>query len=43
MEVCWRGRDPGLGAHRSRATVKAPGIENQRPAGVGAGAGSPSV
>ena len=38
MKMCRSGRGPGLGARRSRA-VKAPGIKNQRPAGVGAGAG----
>ena len=41
MKMRGSGRGPGLGARRSRA-AKAPGIENQRPAGVGAGAGGPS-
>jgi hypothetical protein len=43
MKMCGGGRGPGLGARRSRAAIKAPGIENQRPAWVGAGAGGPSV
>jgi hypothetical protein len=42
MEIRRCGRGPGFGARRSRAAIKAPGIKNQRPAGVGAGAGGPS-
>jgi hypothetical protein len=37
---CRRGQY--LGPHRSRAAVNAPGIKNQRPARVRAGAGCPS-
>jgi hypothetical protein len=39
MKMRGGGRGPGFGARRSRAVIKAPSIENQRPAGVGAGAG----
>ena len=42
VEVRWCRHDPGLGSRRTGAAVKAPGIEDQRPAGVGAGAGCPS-
>jgi hypothetical protein len=42
MQVRGSGRGPGLGARRPRAAVKATGIENKRPAGIGAGAGCPS-
>jgi hypothetical protein len=43
VQVRGSGRGPGFGARRSRAAVEAPGIENQWPAGVGTGAGGPSV
>jgi hypothetical protein len=36
------GHGPGFGARRSRAAVKRPGVEDQQPTGVGAGAGSPA-
>ena len=42
VQICGSGRGPGFGTRRSRAAVQGPGIENQRPAGVGAGAGGPS-
>ena len=42
MEVRRCGHGPDLGTHRARAAGKAPGIKNQRPAWVGAGAGCSS-
>ncbi len=36
------GHGPGFGACRTRAAVERPGIEDQQPTGVGAGAGSPA-
>ncbi len=42
MQVRGGRSGPGLGTRGSRAAVKAPGIENKRPARVGAAAGCPS-
>jgi len=41
-EIRGGGHGPGFGARRTRAAVKRPGIKNQRPTGVGAGAGCPA-
>jgi hypothetical protein len=42
VEIRGSRHGPGFGTHRSRAAFKRPGIEDQRPTGVGAGAGSPA-
>ena len=42
VEIRGSGHGPGFGARRPRAVVKRPGIKNQQPTGVGAGAGSPA-
>jgi hypothetical protein len=42
VEIRRSGRGPGFDARRPRAVIKHPGIKNQRPAGIGAGAGSPA-
>jgi len=42
VEMRGSGHGPGFGTCRSRAAVKRPGIKDQQPAGVGAGAGSPA-
>jgi len=42
VEIRGSGHDPFFGARRPRAVVKHPGIKNQQPTGVGAGAGSPA-
>ena len=39
VKIRGSGHGPGFGARRPRAVVKHPGIKNQRPTGVGAGAG----
>ena len=40
VQVRRSGHGPGFGARRPGAVVKRPGIKNQQPTGVGAGAGS---
>ena len=42
VEMRRSGHGPGFGACGSRAAVKRPGVEDQQPTGVGAGAGSPA-
>jgi hypothetical protein len=42
VEIRRSGHGPGLGACGSRAAIKRPGVEDQQPTGVGAGAGSPA-
>ena len=42
VEIRGCGHGPGFGACRTRAAVKRPGIKDQRPAGIGAGAGCPA-
>ena len=42
VEIRRSGHGPGFGTCRTRAAVKRPGIEDQQPTGVGAGAGSPA-
>ena len=42
VEIRRSGHGPGFGTRRPRAAVKRPGIEDQQPARVGAGAGSPA-
>ena len=42
MEMRRSGHGPGYGTCGPRAAVKRPGIEDQQPTGVGAGAGSPA-
>ena len=42
VEVRGSGHGPGFGACRPGAVVKRPGIKNQRPTGVNAGAGGPA-
>jgi hypothetical protein len=42
MEMRRSGHDPGFGTGGSRAAVQRPGVEDQQPTGVGAGAGSPA-
>jgi hypothetical protein len=42
VEVSGSGHGPAFGACRPGAVVKRPGIKNQRPTRVGAGAGGPA-
>ena len=42
VEIRGSWHHPGFGACRARAAVERPGIEDQQPTGVGAGAGSPA-
>jgi hypothetical protein len=42
VEIRGSRHGPGFGTCRSRAAIERPGIEDQRPTGVGAGAGSPA-
>ena len=42
VQVRRSGHGPGFGTFGTRAAVKRPGIEDQQPTGVGAGAGSPA-
>jgi hypothetical protein len=42
VEIRGSGHGPGFGTRRSRAAVKLPGIEDQQPTRIGAGAGSPA-
>jgi hypothetical protein len=42
VEIRGSGHGPGFGTRRTRAPVERPGIEDQQPTGVGAGAGSPA-
>jgi hypothetical protein len=42
VEIRRSGHGPGFDARRPRAVIKHPGIKNQRPTGIGAGAGTPA-
>ena len=42
VEMRRSGHGPGFGTRGTRAAVERPGVEDQQPTGVGAGAGSPA-